>query len=99
MIAAFGASIVAQDGQINRKALGALVFGEAQKHKMKQLTSVSSQSPSSSSYSRSDIVWKSIGESARREIDELAGKGEQIVVLEAAVLLEVLTSVYFLLIN
>lgn len=38
VIAAFGRGVVAEDGQINRKALGALVFGEAHKARMKQLT-------------------------------------------------------------
>ncbi len=72
VVNAFGAEIIAADGTIDRRALGGKVFGDPEA--LARLT---------------DIVWPLIRELASQEIEELrAAKRAQIVVLEAAVLLE-----------
>lgn len=73
VVAAFGDEIVAEDGQIDRKALGAKVFGDGGGG-LKQLT---------------DIVWPEIRKLAEAEISELKkANPDATVVLEAAVLFE-----------
>ena len=63
-----------EDGTINRKVLGALVFGEDNKHNMKRLT---------------DIVWPGIYSLAQQEISRLRSEGvAKVVLVEAAVLVE-----------
>ena len=66
----FGSDVVV-DGQIDRKALGAKVFGDATQ--LKRLT---------------DIVWPEILRLAKTAISDASARGESVVVLEAAVLLE-----------
>lgn len=75
VVAAFGDEIVAEDGQIDRKALGAKVFGDGDGGGgLKQLT---------------DIVWPEIRKLAEAEISDLKGTNPNgTVVLEAAVLFE-----------
>ena len=72
VVAAFGEDTIGDDGEIDRRVLGGKVFGDPSK--LKQLT---------------DIAWPAIRELARQEIERVKRKTpEQIVVLEAAVLLE-----------
>lgn len=68
----FGHDLVAEDGSIDRRVLGGKVFGDPDR--MKQLT---------------DIVWPEIKRLAAEEIAEIREQQpEQIIVLEAAVLIE-----------
>jgi len=69
----FGEVVVAGDGNIDRRALGGIVFSDASK--LKRLN---------------EIVWPEISRLARERCHELwaAGSGCQVVVLDAAVLLE-----------
>ena len=68
----FGADVVAADGTIDRKVLGGKVFGKPEE--LKKLT---------------DIVWPEINRMAAEAVREsLAAQPRQVVVLEAAVLLE-----------
>jgi len=69
----FGPSILDSTGNINRKLLGQLVFGEQNKGNMKKLT---------------DIVWPQIAELAKNKILELQAAGERVIVLEGAVIVE-----------
>lgn len=71
VVAAFGDDVVGDDGQINRRALGAKVFGDAQQ--LKRLT---------------DIAWPEILALAQAEIAAARSAGKEVVVLEAAVLIE-----------
>nr|CAG4644061.1 EOG090X0864 [Lepidurus arcticus] len=71
LIEAFGNTILASDGTINRKALGAIVFSD--KEALKHLN---------------EIVWPAIADLAKKEIEKAKDKGTQIVVLDAAILLE-----------
>ncbi|GBD23344.1 Dephospho-CoA kinase [bacterium HR29] len=71
VIEAFGNDILAADGTIDRKVLGAKVFGKPQE--LKRLT---------------DIVWPAIRRLASQELAELEAGGNELAVLEAAVLLE-----------
>jgi len=69
----FGGVVVAADGNIDRRALGGIVFSDASK--LKRLN---------------EIVWPEISRLAREKSQELwaGGSGSQVVVLDAAVLLE-----------
>jgi phosphopantetheine adenylyltransferase/dephospho-CoA kinase len=72
VIAAFGEDTIGEDGEVDRRVLGGKVFGNPDK--LKQLT---------------DIAWPAIRELARQEIEKVRQDSpEQVVVLEAAVLLE-----------
>ena len=72
IVEAFGAQVVGEGGRIDRRALGRQVFG--QPDALKRLT---------------DIVWPEIRRLAEEEIAVEQGKNpNQMVVLEAAVLLE-----------
>jgi dephospho-CoA kinase len=71
VVEAFGPDVVAVDGEIDRKALGAKVFGQPeQRHRLQQ------------------IVWPAIRALADERIAELRERGTDVVVLEAAVLIE-----------
>nr|XP_006818858.1 PREDICTED: bifunctional coenzyme A synthase-like [Saccoglossus kowalevskii] len=71
VIRAFGEDIVADNGQINRKALGAKVF--ADKSRLQVLN---------------QIVWPEIANLFNQQIAALAKQGEEVIVLDAAVLIE-----------
>jgi phosphopantetheine adenylyltransferase/dephospho-CoA kinase len=71
VVAAFGDELVAPDGTIDRRVLGAKVFGKPDE--LKRLT---------------DIVWPGIRKLASEELAEYEAAGNDIVVLEAAVLFE-----------
>jgi phosphopantetheine adenylyltransferase/dephospho-CoA kinase len=71
VVAAFGQDLVAQDGTIDRRVLGAKVFGKPDE--LKRLT---------------DIVWPGIRRLANEELSELETAGNNLAVLEAAVLFE-----------
>lgn len=71
VMAAFGEDLVAEDGAIDRRALGARVFG--QPAELKRLT---------------DIVWPGIRRLAAAELAAQAAAGAEVVVLEAAVMIE-----------
>jgi len=72
VIAAFGDDIVAPDGEIDRKKLGAKVFGDnpGQRRKLE------------------GIVWPWMRETMRQRLDGLRSQNVRVVVLEAAVLIE-----------
>jgi len=67
----FGPSVLSDDGTINRKALGAIVFSE--KSKLETLN---------------QIVWPEISRMAHQQADKLFASGHNVVVLDAAVLIE-----------
>ncbi|XP_074835250.1 bifunctional coenzyme A synthase isoform X2 [Carettochelys insculpta] len=67
----FGEDTLNEDGTINRKVLGAKVFGNQEQ--LKRLT---------------DIVWPEIAKMTQKQLDEAAGLGKAVCVLDAAVLLE-----------
>lgn len=71
VIEAFGNDILTPEGTIDRRVLGAKVFGKPQE--LKRLT---------------DIVWPAIRRLASEELAELEAAGNDLAVLEAAVLLE-----------
>jgi dephospho-CoA kinase len=71
VVATFGPELVAADGTIDRKVLGAKVFGKPEE--LKRLT---------------DIVWPGIRKLATQELAELNAAGNELAVLEAAVLFE-----------
>lgn len=71
VVEAFGSEVVAADGTIDRKVLGAKVFGTPAE--LKRLT---------------NIVWPAIRRLASEELAELEAAGNELAVLEAAVLLE-----------
>ena len=72
VIATFGEDVVAADGEIDRAALGAKVFGEG--NRLSELTA---------------IVWPAIRQMAEEEINQRHQVDpDQIIVLEAAVLIE-----------
>ncbi len=71
VVDAFGQRVVSADGEIDRKALGAIVFGEPQERERLQ-----------------SIVWPVMKRMMRRMIDEQRGIGADVVVIEAAVLIE-----------
>jgi dephospho-CoA kinase len=73
VIAAFGDDVVAPDGQIDRKALGAKVFGDASGGQRKRLEG---------------IVWPWMRGQMERRLSGLRTDGVPVVVLEAAVLIE-----------
>lgn len=68
---AFGPDVVAPDGTIDRRALGAKVFGKPDE--LQRLT---------------DIVWPGIRRLANEQLSELETAGNELAVLEAAVLFE-----------
>ena len=71
VVHAFGQDVVAEDGTIDRRALGAKVFGDdAQREKLQ------------------GIVWPWMRATMDGRLAELRAKGEGVVVLEAAVLIE-----------
>jgi len=67
----WGDKVVAEDGSIDRRALGGVVFSDPAA--LKRLNS---------------IVWPEIARMAREKADTLWREGHQVVVLDAAVLLE-----------
>jgi dephospho-CoA kinase len=70
----FGQQIVlAADKSIDRKALGALVFGESNKLNMSKLTA---------------IVWPLIAANLLAEVENLQREGSEIIIIEAAVMIE-----------
>ncbi len=72
VVATFGEDIVGEDGEIDRQKLGAKVFGQG--NRLDELTA---------------IVWPAIRAMAEQEIKDVQLKyPQQIVVLEAAVLIE-----------
>ena len=71
VVAAFGQDVAGGDGEIDRKALGAKVFGDAAA--LRRLT---------------DIVWPAILALAKAEIAAARAAAAEVVVLEAAVLIE-----------
>lgn len=72
LLARFGAQIInLQNDEIDRRALGAIVFNDSSK--MKELT---------------DIVWPQIRRMIQDSTEELSQRGENLVLLEAAVLIE-----------
>jgi dephospho-CoA kinase len=73
VIDAFGKDIVGTDGEIDRRALGAKVFGDPDPDARKCLEA---------------IVWPAIRRLAKERIEELRHQGGSVVVLEAAVLIE-----------
>jgi dephospho-CoA kinase len=71
LVEAFGAEIVAEGGEIDRRKLGAIVFADpAQRQRLQ------------------DIVWPRMKEMMRERLDQLRAAGREVVVIEAAVLLE-----------
>lgn len=71
LVNTFGKSIVDIDGEINRSALGKIVFTDDNMRKK-----------------LNEIVWPAIAKLVELEIQKFAEEGKEIVVLEAAVLLE-----------
>ena len=71
VVKAFGDDLVAPDGSIDRKVLGAKVFGKPEE--LKKLT---------------DIVWPGIRKLAGEALSELETAGNDLALLEAAVLFE-----------
>ena len=71
VVRAFGEEIVAADGTIDRRVVGAKVFGKPEE--LKRLT---------------DIVWPGIRRLAREELSALETAGNELAMLEAAVLFE-----------
>ena len=71
VIATFGRDVVAEDGSIDRRALGAKVFGDDTKRQQLQ-----------------DIVWPWMRDTMEQRLAALRAKGEPVVVIEAAVLIE-----------
>ncbi|PSN44399.1 Bifunctional coenzyme A synthase [Blattella germanica] len=67
----FGNEILGDDGEINRKALGAIVFNS--KEKLELLNS---------------LVWPALLDRAKQEIKSLYQSGRQVVILDAAILLQ-----------
>lgn len=74
LIETFGEKIVGDDGQIDRKELGKLVFQtDNQGGGLKKLT---------------DIVWPEVKRMVEKKTNELFGKGHKVVVIEAPLLIE-----------
>ncbi|KAK3103806.1 hypothetical protein FSP39_022030 [Pinctada imbricata] len=71
VIAAFGEDIVAEDGEINRKKLGPIVFGDPDRLKL-----------------LNSIVWPAISDMAKEKLRKYSEEKREVVVLEAALLLE-----------
>ncbi|MGK2966720.1 MAG: dephospho-CoA kinase [Tepidiformaceae bacterium] len=71
VVATFGDDLIAPDGTIDRKVLGAKVFGKPEE--MTRLT---------------DVVWPAIRKMASEELSQLETAGNNLAVLEAAVLFE-----------
>lgn len=71
VVAAFGQDIVRDDGEIDRRKLGGIVFGDASA--LKKLT---------------DIMWPRMYDIVKEKIEEQRQSGTEVMVVEAAVLLE-----------
>jgi len=71
VIEAFGPEVVGPDGEIDRRALGAKVFGDPAARRRLEA-----------------VVWPAIRRLAQERLDVLRREGTQVVVLEAAVLIE-----------
>jgi len=71
VIHTFGQQILNQDGTVDRKALGTIVFNDPSQ--LKKLT---------------DITWPAINNLAQVEFKKLKSQGAEIVIIEAAVLIE-----------
>jgi dephospho-CoA kinase len=71
VIEAFGPEVVGPDGEIDRRALGAKVFGDPAARRRLEA-----------------VVWPAIRRLAQERLDVLRREGTQVVVLEAAVLVE-----------
>ncbi|XP_033762317.1 bifunctional coenzyme A synthase-like [Pecten maximus] len=71
LVEEFGSSIVGEDKEINRPALGRIVFSDPEKLKM-----------------LNSIVWPAISKLAEEKIQQFRLDGRQVVVLEAALLLD-----------
>lgn len=67
----FGPEVVGPNGEIDRRALGAKVFGDPAARRRLE-----------------EIVWPAIRRLAQERLDALRSEGTQVVVLEAAVLIE-----------
>jgi dephospho-CoA kinase len=71
VVDAFGQQVVAENGEIDRRALGAIVFGDpAQRERLQ------------------GIVWPIMKAMMRQMIEDFRGRGDAVVVIEAAVLIE-----------
>ena len=73
VVEAFGQDVVGPDGEIDRRALGAKVFGDANEPARRRLEA---------------IVWPAIRRLGAERIEALRREGAPVVVLEAAVLIE-----------
>jgi phosphopantetheine adenylyltransferase/dephospho-CoA kinase len=73
IVEAFGRDVLAADGEIDRRALGAKVFGDASGESRKRLEA---------------IVWPAIRRLAAERIEQMREEGVSVIVLEAAVLIE-----------
>ncbi|OWF44110.1 bifunctional coenzyme A synthase-like isoform X2 [Mizuhopecten yessoensis] len=71
LVEVFGSSIVGEDEEINRRALGPIVFSDPEKLKM-----------------LNSIVWPEISKLAEETIQQFRLEGMEVVVLEAALLLD-----------
>uniref|UniRef100_A0A2P2I061 Bifunctional coenzyme A synthase n=1 Tax=Hirondellea gigas TaxID=1518452 RepID=A0A2P2I061_9CRUS len=71
LVSTYGVGILKEDEEINRKALGAQVFGDAEK--LSQLNK---------------LVWPEIAKQVHEEVEAAKKAGAEVVVLDAAVLLE-----------
>lgn len=71
IVRSFGESIIGEDGTINRRQLGPIVFSD--RSKMELLNS---------------IVWPEIRALIQQEMQEYKRKGSEIIVVEAAVMIE-----------
>jgi dephospho-CoA kinase len=71
LVEAFGAEIVAENGEIDRRKLGAIVFADPSQRERLQ-----------------GIVWPRMKEMMRARLMELAARGTDVAVIEAAVLIE-----------
>jgi len=71
LVQEFGSSVLSEDGTVNRKVLGGIVFSD--KSKLTRLN---------------QIVWPEISRMAMEQAEQLFKSGHQVVILDAAVLLE-----------
>lgn len=71
VVAAFGPDVVGPDGEVDRKALGAKVFGDAEARRRLE-----------------EIVWPAMRTMMEQRLEELRASGAEVVVLEAALLIE-----------
>ena len=74
LVQTFGTTILSENGEIDRKELGKLVFvGDDQGAGLKQLT---------------DIVWPQVYRMVEEQTQELHEKGHRVVIVEAPLLIE-----------